>query len=105
MHLPRVTVGPAHDHDDDWLLETIAISMAHIDPRSLAGAPVLVAELRPRLVRHFPGIADFAAALLRLERSDRLTLIRRDPAFPAADGDEVNCIRDEALDVIGVALR
>jgi hypothetical protein len=56
-------------------------------------------------VRHFPGIADFAAALLRLERSDRLTLIRRDPAFPVADGDEVDCIRDEALDVIGVALR
>ena len=105
MHLPRVTVGPAHDHDDDWLLETIAISMAHIDPRSLAGAPVLVAELRPRLVRHFPGIADFAAALLRLERSDRLTLIRRDPAFPVVGGDQIECSCDGLLEVIGVALR
>ena len=105
MHPPIATAGPAPDHDDDRLFETIVISMARIDPRSLAGAPVLVAELRPRLVRHFAGIDDFAAALLRLERSDRLTLIRRDPAFPAAAGDEVNCIRDEALDVIGVALR
>lgn len=105
MNLPSVTVGPAHDHDDDWLLETITISMAHIDPRSLAGAPVLVAELRPRLVPPFAGTADFAAALLRLERSDRLTLIRRDPAFPAADVDDVNGIRDGSLELIGVALR
>lgn len=105
MHLPRAAAGPVHDHDDDWLLETIAISMARIDPRSASGAPVLVAELRPHLVRHFPGTADFVAALLRLERSDRLTLIRRDPAFPAADVDEVTCIRDGFLDLIGVALR
>jgi hypothetical protein len=105
MHLPRVTVGPAYDHDDDWLLETITISMAHIDPRSLAGAPVLVAELRPRLVRHFAGTADFAAALLRLERSDRLTLIRRDPAFSVVDVDAVDGIRDGSLELVGVALR
>lgn len=105
MHLPSATAGSAHDHDDDWLFETIAISMARIDPRSLTGAPVLVAELRPHLVPHFSGTADFIAALLRLERSDRLTLIRRDPAFPTADVDEVTCIRDPSLDLIGVALR
>jgi hypothetical protein len=105
MHLPSATVGPVHDDDDDRLFETIAISMACIDPRSLTGAPVLVAELRPHLVPHFPGTADFVAALLRLERSDRLTLIRRDPAFPAADVEEFTCIHDELLDLIGVALR
>jgi hypothetical protein len=105
MHLPSATVRPVHDHDDDRLLETIAISMACIDPRSTTGAPVLVAELRPHLARHFPGTADFVAALLRLERSDRLTLIRRDPAFPVSGVDEITCLHDEALDVIGVALR
>lgn len=79
--------------------------MARIDPRSLTGAPVLVAELRPHVARQFPGTADFVAALLRLERSDRLTLIRRDPAFPAAGVDGIACFCDEAIDVIGVALR
>lgn len=105
MNLPRVSVGPAHDHDDEWLLEMIAMSMARIDPRSRAGAPVLIAELRPDLARHFAGPAAFCAALLRLERSDRLTLIRRDPAFPALDVDPVTSIRDGSLDFIGVALR
>lgn len=105
MHRPGITTGPAYDHDDDRLLATIAISMAGIDPRSLAGAPVLIAELRPRLARHFAGTAEFDAALLRLERSDRLTLIRCDPAFPTADGDEITGSRGGALDIIGVALR
>lgn len=105
MHLPSATAGPTHDHDDDWLLETIAISMARIDPRSVSGAPVLVTELHPHLVRHFRGTADFVAALLRLERSDRLTLIRRDPAFPASGIDEIACLRDGSVDLIGVALR
>ena len=105
MHPPRGTAGLVHDHDDDRLLEAIAISMACIDPRSITGAPVLVADLRPHLVRHLPGTAEFAAALLRLERSDRLTLIRRDPAFSAVGIDEVTSIRDGSCDVIGVALR
>jgi hypothetical protein len=105
MHLPRVTAGPAHDHDDDWLLEAIAITMTRIDPRSATGAPVLVAELRPHLAPHFPGTADFVAALLRLERSDRLTLIRRDPAFPVVGGDQIECSSDGLFEVIGVALR
>lgn len=105
MHPPSAAPRPTHDHDDDRLLEAIAISMASIDPRSLTGAPVLVADLRPHLVRHLPGTAEFAAALLRLERSDRLTLIRRDPAFSAVDVDEVACVRDGSCEVIGVALR
>jgi hypothetical protein len=105
MHFLITTARPVHDHDDDWLLETLAISMARIDPRSLTGAPVLFAELQPHLARHFPGTADFIAALLRLERSDRLTLIRRDPAFPVSGVDEITCLRDGTLDLIGVALR
>lgn len=79
--------------------------MARIDPRSVDGAPVLVVDLRPHLARHFPGSADLAAALLRLERSDRLTLIRRDPAFGS---DRVACLheeQEELIEVIGVALR
>ena len=105
MHPPSAVSRPAHDPDDDRLLEVIAISMASIDPRSRTGAPVLVADLRPHLVRHLPGAAEFVAALLRLERSDRLTLIRRDPAFSAVDVDEVTCVRNGSFDVIGVALR
>jgi hypothetical protein len=105
MHLPRSTARPLHECDDDRLLATIAMSMARIDPRSANGAPVLVADLRPDLARHFPGQADFLAALLRLERSDRLTLIRRDPAFPALDAAEVACLHEELVEVIGVALR
>jgi hypothetical protein len=61
--------------------------------------------LQPHLTRHFPETADFVAALLRLERSDRLTLIRRDPAFPTAGADEVTCERDGLVEFIGVALR
>ncbi|MFM1995654.1 MAG: hypothetical protein RLZZ111_41 [Planctomycetota bacterium] len=105
MHLPRSTSRPLHDHDDDWLLEAIAASMVSVDPRSASGAPVLVADLKPHLTRHFPDTADFVAALLRLERSDRLTLIRRDPAFPAAGADEMRCVHDGLVEFIGVALR
>jgi hypothetical protein len=105
MLVPRVAARPRHDHDDDWLLEAIAISMACIDPRSATGAPVLVAELRPHLAPHFPGTADLVAALLRLERSDRLTLIRRDPAFPVVGGDQLEYSCDGLLEFIGVALR
>jgi hypothetical protein len=105
MHVPRVAARPVHNHDDDRLLEAIAITMACIDPRSATGAPVLVAELRPHLAPHFPGTADFVAALLRLESSDRLTLIRRDPAFPVVGGDQIECSCEGLLEVIGVALR
>ena len=105
MHLPHGTARLRHDHDDDLLLATIARSMARIDPRSAHGAPVLVAELRPHLARHLPGTDDFVAALLRLERSERLTLIRRDPAFPAVDADEIACGCDALVEFIGVALR
>lgn len=105
MHLPIAPVRLHDDHDDDRLLETIAISMAHVDPRSVSGAPVLVAELRPHLARHFSDTADIVAALLRLERSDRLTLIRRDPAFPVIGVDEITCVCDGLVEVIGVALR
>ena len=105
MHVPRVAARPVHNHDDDRLLEAIAITMACIDPRSATGAPDLVAEQRPHLAPHFPGTADFVAALLRLERSDRLTLIRRDPAFPVVGGDQIECSCEGLLEVIGVALR
>lgn len=105
MHVSRSATRPVHERDDDWLLQTIATSMARIDPRSSDGAPVLVADLRPQLARHFPGPADFVAALLRLERSDRLTLIRRDPAFPVLGAEELTCVRDGRIEVIGVALR
>jgi len=105
MRLPHGTARPLHDCDDDRLLETIAYSMAIIDPRSASGAPVLVAELRTHLAPHFPGAADLVAALLRLERSDRLTLIRRDPAFPADEADGSACVRDGLVELIGVALR
>ena len=74
--------------NDDTLLAAIAEHMARIDPRSASGAPVLVAELRPGLAPLFPDKADFDAALLRLERSARLTLIRHDPARPAVGADE-----------------
>ena len=105
MHVPRVAVRPRHDHDDDQLLETIASSMARVDPRSMDGAPVLVADLRLPLAPHFAGMGDLVAALLRLERCDRLTLIRRDPAFPAVGGDAIECSCEGFLEVIGVALR
>ena len=105
MHLPKSTARPLHDHDDDRLLAAIATSMARVDPRSASGAPVLVAELRPHLARHFSGSSDFVAALLRLERSERLTLIRRDPAFPAVGTEAIACVRDGLVEVIGVALR
>ena len=105
MRLPKSTVRPLHDHDDDRLLEIIATSMARIDPRSASGAPVLVADLQPHLARHFPETADCVAALLRLERSERLTLIRRDPAFPAVGTEAIACVRDGLVEVIGVALR
>lgn len=105
MHLPIAPARLHDDHDDDRLLETIAVSMARIDPRSLSGAPVLIADLRPHLARHLPGTADFFAALFRLERSARLTLIRRDPAFPAVDAAEIVSGCDGLVEVIGVALR
>lgn len=105
MHLPIATTEPPHDHDDDRLLQAIVTSMAFIDPRSAGGAPVLVAELRPHLVRQFPCTADFVAALLRLECSDRLTLIRRDPAFPVGGPDEIAGVHDGLVEVIGVAIR
>lgn len=105
MHLPRSVGRPLPEGDDDWLLQTIATSMARVDPRSVDGAPVLVADLQPQLARHFPGTAEFVAALLRLERSDRLTLIRCDPAFPSLGAEEITRVRDGLLEVIGVALR
>lgn len=105
MHYPRATARPLHDRDDDRLFETIAISMARVDPRSVDGAPVLVADLRRPLARHFAGTSELVAALLRLERSNRLTLIRRDPAFPDDDADGIACVRDGLVEVIGVALR
>lgn len=105
MHFERSAARPLCELDDDWLLQTIATSMARVDPRSIDGAPVLVADLRPQLERHFRGMADFVAALLRLEQSDRLTLIRRDPAFPAIGAEEITSVRDGRVEVIGVALR
>lgn len=107
MQSPKAPRRSRHDHDpdEDRLLEAIATSMARIDPRSASGAPVLLAELQPHLLQQFPETATFVAALLRLERSDRLTLIRRDPAFPMVGADEIACTSDGLVEFIGVALR
>lgn len=105
MRLPVPPARPLEEADDIRLLEAIAACMARIDPRSASGAPVLVADLHPRLAGILPEKFDLAAVLLRLERSDRLTLIRRDPALPATCDEEITCVRDGVVDVIGVALR
>lgn len=97
--------SPPAAPDDDTLLAAIAEHMARIDPRSARGAPVLVAELRPGLTPLFPDKAAFDAALLRLERSARLTLIRHDPALPAAGADESHFVLDGSVLFMGVALR
>ena len=95
-----------HTHaDDDLLLETIAEPMRRIDPRAERGAPVLVADLWRAVDRLFPGKDAFDAALVRLERSNRLALVRHDAAMFAGEGDDTVLVFDGRMHYCGVALR
>ena len=79
--------------------------MRRIDPRAERGAPVLVADLWRAVDRLFPGKDAFDAALVRLERSNRLALVRHDSAMFAGEADETVLVFDGRMHYCGVALR
>ena len=90
---------------DDVLLDIIAERMAEIDHRSRGGAPVLVSALRPALDFMLPTKEQFDEAFVRLERGNRLTLLRYDPSLSAPPLDGQQLISDGHLYYSGVALR
>jgi hypothetical protein len=93
------------DAYDELLLEMVAAHMRQIDPRSARGAPVLVGDLRRALHRMFPNKEEFDAAFVRLERTNRLILVRHDAAMAGDSGDTTTLIFDGSMHYCGVALR
>jgi hypothetical protein len=91
--------------DDETLLGLIADHMAAIDPRSRRGAPVLIADLRPAVAFLFPTPIQFDAALIRLERAGRVSLLRYDPALAAEPLAPSRLVTDGHKTYSGVSLR
>jgi hypothetical protein len=102
-HGPAATA--AAPLDDEPLVAFLGERMALIDPRSRHGAPILIRDLRPALDFLFPAAADFDAALVRLERAGRVTLLRYDPALAAEPLEAASLVSDGHATYSGVSLR
>jgi hypothetical protein len=105
VRTPQSTAQVAVPLDDQALVTLLGERMAMIDPRSRHGAPVLVGDLRPALDFLFPVAADFDAALVRLERAGRVTLLRYDPALAAVPLEPSSLVSDGHATYSGVSLR
>lgn len=90
---------------DETLLGLLADHMAAIDPRSRRGAPVLIGDLRPAVAFLFPTPQQFDAALIRLERAGRVSLLRYDPALAAEPLGPSRLVTDGQKTYSGVSLR
>jgi hypothetical protein len=90
---------------DETLLGLLADHMAAIDPRSRRGAPVLIGDLRPAVAYLFPTPQQFDAALIRLERAGRVSLLRYDPALAAEPLGPSRLVTDGQKTYSGVSLR
>jgi hypothetical protein len=101
----KSAVSTAAPLDDGALVTLLGERMAMIDPRSRHGAPVLIGDLRPALDFLFPVAADFDAALVRLERAGRVTLLRYDPALAAQPLEPSSLVSDGHATYSGVSLR
>lgn len=98
-------VHSASAADDEILLGLLADHMAAIDPRSRRGAPVLIGDLRPAVAFLFPTPQQFDAALIRLERAGRVSLLRYDPALAAEPLGPLRLVTDGQKTYSGVSLR
>jgi len=98
-------VHPPSPAGDETLLGLLADQMAAIDPRSRRGAPVLIGDLRPAVSFLFPTPQQFDAALIRLEREGRVSLLRYDPALAAEPLGPSRLVTDGQKTYSGVSLR
>jgi hypothetical protein len=98
-------VNSASPAADETLLGLLADHMAVIDPRSRRGAPVLIGDLRPAVAFLFPTPQQFDAALIRLERAGRVSLLRYDPALAAEPLGPSRLVTDGQKTYSGVSLR
>jgi len=101
----KSAVSAAAPLDDGAIVTLLGERMAMIDSRSRHGAPVLIGDLRPALDFLFPVAADFDAALVRLERAGRVTLLRYDPALAAQPLEPSSLVSDGHATYSGVSLR